>query len=153
MKLSQLAQDPDAIEHGSWEHYGKGFRVKIASIRCAAFVNYLAQNRDMLPEDPEDGEGSAATPEEKERQNELWARGIAEHIIRDWSGLTDDHGAPLPYSADVAFEYLTEPRFEAFATWVMNKATAHATHSEARAKRDLGKSSAASVGTTDTPST
>lgn len=55
------------------------------------------------------------TPEAEER---IQAEVLCGAILLDWDGLTDK-GAPVPFSADLARTWLTDPRFYRFADAVI----------------------------------
>jgi hypothetical protein len=61
---------------------------------------------------------------------------LADHILLDWRGLSDDAGKPVPYDADLAREILVDPAFRtiqaavAYAARQLGEITAEVTADE-----------------------
>lgn len=105
MKFSEFATDTTSEEEGKWFELGGGARIKLRSfqskksgkVRETLEAPYLALKRS--------GKGIP-----QEEQEVLLIRQIAQAIIADWEGFTDDDDQPLLYNAKVAEKMLTDYR-------------------------------------------
>jgi hypothetical protein len=105
--LSALATDPKAETQGVWfEDVSTGISFLIAHQDNENAQDYLqeliAPYATMIQSRSKEGFRAY-------RQFEAKAR--ARFVMLGWKNLTDDHGKEIPYSEEMAFELLTDPRW------------------------------------------
>lgn len=118
MRISQIVSiDANRRDRGVWrQFFDTGLEVCIASIRKPSF---LARRSELLR-----GVRTGQTVDESTEENlRTIAPAIAEEIILDWRGATDNCGEPIPYSQDEALAALQS---DEFYRWVIAEASGYA---------------------------
>lgn len=90
---------------------------------------------------PSKRKNGAVDPLERDR---ITGEAMVEHVLRDWRGLEDDSGNPIPYSKDQAKIFLTDPDYQKFRDGVFVAATRVgevASEDEAVTEKNSGKPS------------
>lgn len=111
MNLSSIRIDAAAIEEGRWiENIPDmdGLRLRVRGLgslghRAAA----QKAQRGLVPADYRD---RVLKPEASDR---VTGQALANGVLLDWEGVDDD-GKPVPYSAETALSYLTDPDLAVF---------------------------------------
>lgn len=105
MKFTDFATDTASEEDGKWFELGQGTRIKLRSFQSERSLKvrenlespYLALKRS--------GKGIPQTEQET-----LLIKQMAQAIIVDWEGFTDENDAPVAYNAKTAEKMLNEYR-------------------------------------------
>jgi len=105
MKFSTFATDIESEENGKWFELGEGAKIKLRSfqsersqkVRESLEAPYLALKRS--------GKGIP-----QGEQETLLIRQMAQAIIADWEGFTDEDDEVIPFSQKAAEEKLTTYR-------------------------------------------
>ena len=115
MKLSEIKTDP-RLGEGAWVHdipALPGLALKVRSIGCDDAQRLLRKQVRDIPRarrltglDPAD---------ERSNMNVV----LKKVILLDWSGLEDEEGRPIPYSAEMAARLIEEPEYEMFRDAVL----------------------------------
>lgn len=93
-----LAVDSADMENGRWiniPEFGGNVRLKLASMRCRAYREAASARRLAELEGDQLEVASAET--------------LADHIVKDWSGLVDTSGSTVPYSPQTCRAILLNP--------------------------------------------
>jgi hypothetical protein len=96
LKFSDLSAVRDVESDGEWVDFAAGVRLLVRPIGCEAYDQFIASN--LVP-----GPDGDLIIDEK---SDLQKRALAETILLGWSGVTDDAGEPLQFTADRAIEAL-----------------------------------------------
>lgn len=102
-----LVTNETAENEGVWKDYESGSRLLLARLtnenaqkaRMAAYNEWRA----LLERKNADG---TSTEEAQAKMEEIDAEVIAKHVLKDWEGIEDDEGNPVPYTPEVGEEYL-----------------------------------------------
>jgi hypothetical protein len=118
MDIQSLKRNSAAAAEGRWVDdipSMPGVRLRVRGLTSIAAVN--CRRKKERQADKKDRErGGGFKPEAEMR---ISREVLHEAILLEWDGLTNG-GAGLPYSADVAAQFLLDPDFDAFAgavTW------------------------------------
>ena len=109
MDISSLKKDPKTISSGVWigDIPGMGdLRLHVRGMTSPLYIATFNRLARAAPGDQRDRTGTV-TPE---ASIILAGRAIHETVLLDWDGLTSD-GEPVPYSSDLALEWLTDPDY------------------------------------------
>lgn len=139
MKLSALLTDPKKDSDGVWFDYVGGVRFKVARWNHPA-----AQEAMRLALEREVTQFKGAVP--KDEINKRSNRVLADHILRDWSGVEDDKGQPVAYTADRAFEIFQSPGSEVLRDDIFLMSSKVDVFRAEGVRADLGNSSGGSNG-------
>lgn len=132
MKLSTIKAAGAASLHGTWVDVIPslpGVRLKV----CAA---NNPKSRAIVTE------FYANAPRGKRSKEELDAverRQILEAILVDWDGITDDEGAPIPFTREKAEEFLSDPEISFMLVEAINFAAAFVADVALKDAEDLVK--------------
>ncbi|TKT79970.1 hypothetical protein [Aquamicrobium sp. LC103] len=150
MDISALKRDSKAAEAGEWVSDIPGLedaRLRVRGLASPTVVALRSRKERKVSREGRERDGSLK-PEVAMR---ILGEVLHEAVLLEWDGFTDG-GNPLPYDADLAKEWLTNPDYMAFAdavTWaasVVDKGRAdYQADAEGNSKRS---SHAASLATT-----
>ncbi|PJI56007.1 hypothetical protein CTI14_00290 [Methylobacterium radiotolerans] len=125
MKLSSLKVNSTRAEQGDWvgdlPQMGD-LRLKVRGFSNTDYAAFLAKEGAAVPRDQREG-GRRDGPILPKVRDGILIRGMVEHILVDWDGLTDDAEQPLPFSKERAMELLADPDFRPFRDAVAYAAT------------------------------
>ncbi len=145
MKLRAIRVNSARSEQGGWVKDIAGFpgvRLLVRGFESEAFK--LALSRRQLAvtnDDREDGKpGGPVKPKVTER---LFGLAMADAILLDWSGIEGEDDQPIPYSRELAEQYLTDPDFRLFREAVALAGTLVESETDARVEAALGNLPAA----------
>lgn len=102
MKISEFATDKTAEVEGVWQEIGLGAEVKVARAGNPKYTEYLRElskpyrarlRRRDIPQDIAEA---------------ITIKALAKYVLLDWKGITDDDENEIPYSVEVAEQYLRE---------------------------------------------
>jgi len=127
--------NPAAEISGVWVTYGSGIRVRVARYNNGNHVIKLAALRKPHWKQLQRQDVEALTLEA-----ELRTRAIAETVLLDWEGITEDDGTPIAYSKEKAFEFLNDPALHDFREFVFTEAMDQAKYRD-EAIEDAAKNS------------
>ncbi|MCO8166832.1 hypothetical protein NJC40_03445 [Pseudomonas sp. 21LCFQ02] len=128
-----------------WVDFDEDTKIQIASIDNPAYQVALARaRREINRNDSNFGISAPGIIEGEKAEYDVQCRLVGHHIIRDWSGVLDEDGNPLPFSLDNA-EALLLGTPEAFL-FVFKAAQEYATELRGELEETLGKSSPAGSG-------
>jgi hypothetical protein len=115
-KLKSLKTDLKKETEGVWATYpGTEFKCKIARAGNPKFdeaSRSLRKNARIR----QAAQGQLTGRESKA----AIAPAVAEHILLDWQGLSDDDGSEIPYSRAKAVELLKDPSLNDWYDWVLS---------------------------------
>lgn len=120
MEISALKRSPEraaAIEAGEWVDripMMGDVRLRVRGIGSKSYQAMLGRLFRAVPREGRNRDNSLKT----DVAAKLTGEAMAEHILLDWDGLTES-GEPLPFSKDLAKEWLTDPEYEQFQTAVL----------------------------------
>lgn len=97
MKLSSMTTAA-AEAAGKWFVYEPGVRVRISPARNPQHRDWLIARARSL---------SKAERKDSATLLLIDAEGIARNVLRDWEGITDDAGVPVPYTPELGVRLLT----------------------------------------------
>jgi hypothetical protein len=102
-KLSSVKIDPELADKGVWIPYREDIEFKIASLKSKAYSDFMRKagrqrqkgfrKKDLRPDEVEP----------------LMKKGLARFCLLDWKNIEDEDGTPIPYSAEQAEEWLSDP--------------------------------------------
>ncbi len=111
MKLKNLKVNSARAETGDW--VGDlpdmdDLRLKVRGFSNADFGAITAREAAKVTREQREGgrRDGAPLPEVRER---IMVKAMVETILLDWDGLTDDGGAPIPYTKETATTLLSDP--------------------------------------------
>ncbi|MGB3834823.1 MAG: hypothetical protein WA975_23495 [Mesorhizobium sp.] len=113
MEISAFRRDSKVVEAGQWigDIPGMGdLRLRVRGLSTPTAVAYRSRLERAVPRNKRDRDGSL----KPEQSLEVFSQVLLEHVLFDWDGITQD-GKPVPYSKDLAAEWLTNPDFRPFA--------------------------------------
>lgn len=102
MKFSKFKTNQSLEVEGVWVDIGEGAQVKVARIGNTAYQKYI--ERAYKPYRKMQRTGTV--PEDLQRR--IFTDALANTILLDWKGFTDDNDQPIPYSVDAAVKHLGE---------------------------------------------
>ena len=149
MKITALKVNTARAERGDWvsgiPNMGD-VELKVRGFSNTDFTAFMAKQVAAIGRDKRVGNraGAALQPGVLD---ELMARGMVEHILVDWTGLTDETDQPLPYSKERAAEYLTNPDYRPFRDAVTYAAGVVEEFEADKVEAVVGNSASASAGT------
>lgn len=129
--LNSLMEDPVLASEGVWVPFAAGVEVKIAR---ANNPRMLAASRKLS------AAAGRAIVSDRELGEELWSKAAAREIVKDWRGITDDAGNPIPYSPEKAEEFLLDPANRTFRDFVSETAGDHTLYRRVQAEAAVGNS-------------
>lgn len=148
MKLSSLKINSTRAEQGAWvsdlPQMGD-LRLKVRGFSNTDYAAFMAREVAAVPRDQREKGRSDGALKPKARDT-LLIRGMVEHILIDWSGLTDDNNKPIPYSKERAMEMLLDPDLRPFRDAVAFAAAEVEEVQSDRVEAVVGNSSPASGG-------
>lgn len=118
MKLSDIKVDVNRAEQGDWVSDVpelEGVRLKVRGLSNPDFQRVVDKLTAAVPRHKR--VNGRIDPVERDR---IGGQALAQTILLDWDGLTQEDGSVLPYSPDLARKLLTEPEFRVFrdgVTW------------------------------------
>ncbi|GEP05562.1 hypothetical protein [Methylobacterium oxalidis] len=121
MKLSAIKVDSARLGQGRWigEIPEMGdLRLRVRGIGNTEYRRLQSKLFDAVPRSKR--VHGRIDPDEVDR---ITAQCLLDTVLLDWEGLTADDGATIPYSRDLAEQYLTDPDFARFRQAVSWAAT------------------------------
>jgi hypothetical protein len=116
MKLSSLKINSTRGEQGAWvkDLPGMGdLRLKVRGFSNTDYAAFMSKEVAAVPRDQREGGRRDGALKQKARDT-LLIRGMVEHILVDWDGLTDDNEKPVPFSKERAMDLLLDPDLRPF---------------------------------------
>lgn len=113
MEIGSIKRDSAAVAAGEWVADIPGFedvRLRVRGLSSPTVMALRARKERKVGKGSRDRDGSL----KPDAAMTVMAEVLHEAVLLDWSGITDG-GKPVPYSADLAKEWLTDPDFIAFA--------------------------------------
>jgi hypothetical protein len=113
MEISAFKRDSNNVKAGQWigDIPGMGdLRLRVRGLSTPTAVAYRSRLERAVPRNERDRDGSL----KPEQMVEVFSKVMLEHILIDWDGITQN-GKPVPYSKELATEWLTNPDFRPFA--------------------------------------
>lgn len=148
MKLSSLKINSTRAEQGAWvkDIPGMGdLRLRVRGFSNSDYAAFMAREVAAVPRDQREGNRRDGALKQKARDT-LLLRGMVEHILVDWDGLTDDNDKPVPFSKDRAMDLLLDPDLRPFREAVAFAAGEVEEAESDRVEAVVGNSSPASGG-------
>lgn len=117
MKLSEFKIDPNRKEDGAWVDIPQlpGVKFKVKGIGNREWNKVAEREAIHIPFSERKG-GEIPS----ERQETITNTCILEAGLLDWSGIVDDDGEAVPYSAEVASKLISDPAYERFRDAVLS---------------------------------
>ncbi|MBN6819517.1 hypothetical protein JRF84_07930 [Methylobacterium organophilum] len=148
MKLSSLKINSSRAEHGAWvrdlPEMGD-LRLKVRGFGNTDYTAFLAKERALVPRDQREG-GRRDGAIKQQHADAILIRGMVEHILIDWDGLTDENDKPVPFSKERAMAFLADPDFRPLRNAVAFAASEVEEMESDRVEAVVGNSSSASGG-------
>lgn len=127
VKLSDIKINAAAIEQGEWigAPYGTPIPdmgdlcLKVRGIGNSDYRALMAKLSDAVPRSQRTGGKLNAEASER-----VFVECLAQTVLMDWSGVEDDDGAQIPFSADVARKIMSNPDLAPFkfaVAWASNQ--------------------------------
>lgn len=140
-KLKKQVKHTDA----KWFKFDDETKIQIASIDNPQYQVALSRmRREIQRNDAKFALGEAGVIDGEKTDYELQCWLVAHHVIRDWSGVQDENGNPLPFTPENA-EALMLGDAEAFL-FVFKSATDYSAELREELEETLGKPSSDSGG-------
>lgn len=117
MEISTLKRDSAAVTAGQWVGDIPGLgdvRLRVRGLSSPVVVAVRSRKERKVPRDQRERDGSLKPAVGLVVFGEV----LHEAVLLEWDGLTDD-GEPVPYSAEMAEQWLTDPDFAFFADAVV----------------------------------
>ncbi|WP_185982980.1 hypothetical protein [Aureimonas mangrovi] len=141
MKLSALKINATAVEEGAWvdniPELG-GIRLKVRGHGNAHYRRLQSRLIEATPRSQRQ-RGSV----DSDVMDQITNKCLAQTVLLDWDGLLDDNDQPIPFSAEAALAYLSDPSLRPFRDGVAFAAAIVAQTEEEGAKDDAGNSPSA----------
>lgn len=132
MKLSALKTNVAVIEQGRWIDDIPGLPGVRLKVRGLGNADYRRAYDRKVSAVPASRRLRGLLPDDRER---IIGECLAETVLLDWGGLTEDDGAtPLAFTAELAGTLLLDPEFDAFRSAVSWAANAVSVEAEADGK-------------------
>lgn len=112
--LNQIRIDPEKERDGVWVDFEAGISLKIAPVGNPDYEAELSKLQKPHIRSIRRGGTGLMTPFIKEA--------MAKHVLLDWSGITDDEGNEIRYSAEKALEFFNDPSLRVFYQFVREMA-------------------------------
>lgn len=127
VKLSDIKINAAAIEQGEWIGAAHGTPIpdmgdlclKVRGIGNSDYRALMAKLSDAVPRSQRTG--GKLNPEAGER---VFVECLAQTVLMDWSGVENDDGSQIPFSADVARKIMSNPDLAPFkfaVAWASNQ--------------------------------
>lgn len=116
MKLSDIAIDVERSEGGDWVRDipdAGELQLKVRGLRSKDYQQRIATQMAAVPRSKR-----VAGRIPADVSGRIIGEAMAEHLLLDWRGLTDDNDQPLPFSKEKARQLLVDPRYTRFREWV-----------------------------------
>lgn len=134
MKLSEIRIDPRLLQ-GAWVRDIPGMDGLALKVRPAGNVDAQRIYRGKIAAIPRVKTLRGVDPADERAATD---ESILGGILLDWSGLTDDEGNAVPYSAALARELVTSPETESFRDAVLFASVMVKDLGEVNLKDDVG---------------
>lgn len=118
MKLSGIKTDKSKQEGGVWITYEGDFEVCVARLNNDAFTSFMRAKGSSLRK----GGRSVASMANSPKTQATLREGIANHVLKDWRGLTDDDETPIEFSPAKAIELFKDDELVDFWNFVIAEA-------------------------------
>jgi hypothetical protein len=148
MKLSSLKVNSTRAQQGAWVDQIPGMgdlRLHVRGFTNTDYAAFMAKEVASVPRDQREGgrRDGALLPKYRDA---ILVRGMLEHILVDWDGLTDEDEQPVAYSKEQAMTLLADPDFRPFRDAVAWAAGEVEEMESDRVESAVGNSSSASDG-------
>ena len=120
MKLSDRKIDLQKREEGAWVKDIPEFGDLELKVRGSGNKDWARMEQKLIAAVPRQRRVNGLEPEDRLRINSAL---ILKCSLLDWRGIENGTGEPLPYSEEVAKQYLSNPEYEAFVwacVWAAN---------------------------------
>lgn len=132
----QFGVNVNAEIEGVWVPFAAGIEFRVARYNNPAYIMRLAALRKPywreLQRNP--------TPELMTREADTLTKCVAETLLVDWKGVTDDDGNAVPYSKAKALEFLSDPALHDVRDFIFEESQNQARYRDA-ALEDAAKNS------------
>ena len=144
MALRLTKKDQNTLE-SKWVDYDADTKVLLARIDNPAYAVALERERRKLRNaDAQFGVGVVGAIEGETTEHQTQYKLLSQFIVKDWAGVLDDEGNPLPYSPAVG-EQMLDTSLD-FFMFVLREASASALEAQQALAETVGKQSPASSG-------
>jgi hypothetical protein len=117
IRASSLKADIQTENDGQWMTYPEfndpDFGLKVRALTSTLYTDRIQKEARRL----NNKYGRDPIPDEENIQ--ATAKALVDTILLDWKGITDDAGQPIPYSRDLAYDWLTDPAYRELRGAVM----------------------------------
>ncbi len=142
MKLKAIKVNSARSEQGGWVKDIAGFpgvRLCVRGFESEAFKLALSRRQLAITnDDREDGKPDGRVkPKVTDR---VFGLAMADAILLDWDGIEGDDDQPIPYSRELAEQYLTDPDFRLFREAVALAGSLVESETDTRVEAALGNS-------------
>jgi len=142
MKMSDIAIDPEKLEHGAWvgdiPELGD-IELRVRGMGCAEFRKLQSKLIEAIPR-----KRRLKGKLRQEDNDDVMDACLHRVILLDWRGIEGENGTPQPYDRDLALRWIKEPRFRKFREGIIWAA--------ATVAEDIGEATDAALGNSQTPS-
>lgn len=121
MEINSIKRDSAVIKAGTWvgdiPEMGD-LRLRVRGLTSPQVVTLRSSLERKAPKSDRNRDGSL----KNDASIRIFSEVLYSAVLLEWEGITED-GKPVPYNADVAKEWLTNPDYRAFAdavTWAAN---------------------------------
>lgn len=117
MEINSLKRDSAAVSAGQWVGDIPGLGdvwLRVRGLSSPVVVAVRSRKERVVPRDQRERDGSL----KPEVGLVVFGEVLHEAVLLDWDGLTDG-GEPVPYSAEIAKQWLTDPDLAFFADAVV----------------------------------
>ena len=148
MKLSNLKINSARAEQGAWvcdlPQMGD-LRLKVRGFSNTDFAAFMSKEGAAVPRDQRE-KGRRDGRILPKVADAIMIRGMVEHILVDWDGLTDEDEQTVPFSKERAMDLLSDPDFRPFRDAVAQAAVIVEEIEADKVEAVVGNSSIASAG-------
>lgn len=139
LKISTFKTNVESEQEGVWVDIGSGARIKVARMNNFAYEDEI--RRLGKPHLRAIRLGTL----ENETLEKITIKAFSLHILKDWDGIDDDEGEPIPFSSAKAEELMTD--YRDFYRMVQEFANEQDLYRKAEQEDAEGNSGSASLGT------
>ena len=144
MALRLTKKDQNTAET-KWVDYDDDTKVLLARIDNPEYAVALERERRKLRNaDAQFGTGVVGVIDGEKTETQTQYKLLSQFIVKDWAGVQDADGNPLPYTPEVG-EQMLDANF-GFFMFVLREASASALEAQKALAETVGKSSPASSG-------
>jgi len=116
-KLKSIKTDSKKSAEGIWFDYEMGIRLRIARMGNKDFEEFVRSKQKT------NIKGFRAKKITEEQAEAITQEAVARHVLVGWENIEDDDGNPIPYSHEVALEFLNDPDLSDLRQFVLIQAS------------------------------